>query len=70
MRIRVDNPALLGDLLDYLSSNDCVALQTGSNIVSVSLADELPYDVARVALDLHMADWLVGRGAASAVVID
>jgi hypothetical protein len=70
MRIRISDSALIGDLLEYLRGNDCLAIQTSTNIVAVSLADGLPYDAARLELDLHLSDWLVGHADASAVVID
>ena len=70
MRIRVSDPVLIGDLLDCLLDNGCLAIQTSQNIVAVSFSDGLPYDVARLELDLHLADWLRGHADAGAVVID
>ena len=70
MRIRVSDPVLIGDLLDCLLDNGCLAIQTSQNIVAVSFSDGLPYDVARLELDVHLADWLHRHADAGAVVID
>lgn len=61
---------LIDDLLDYLLGKGCLAIQIARNIVAVSFSDGLPYDVARLELDFHLADWLLRHGDVSAVVID
>ena len=58
------------DLIDYLRGNDCEAIQIGRNIAAVSFSQALPYDAARLELDFHLSDWLLGHEDASAVVID
>jgi hypothetical protein len=70
MRIRISEPALVGDLLDYFRRNDCVAIRTGRDTVAVSLVDELPYEAARYAIGFRLADWLLGHADASAGIID
>jgi hypothetical protein len=70
MRIRISDPALAGDLLDYLARNDCVAIQTGSDLVAVSLSHPLPYDVARMELDVRLAGWRGMHSSVRTVVID
>ena len=70
MRIRVSDPGLIGDLLDCLLGNGCLAVQTSRSIVAVSFSDGLTYDVARLELDFQLADWLLRHEDASAVVID
>jgi hypothetical protein len=70
MRIRISEPALIGDLLEYFRRNDCVAIQTGSDTVAVSLLDELPYDAARYAIGFRLSDWLHGHADTSAGIID
>jgi hypothetical protein len=70
MRIRISEPALIGDLLEYFQRNDCVAVQTGSDIVAVSLVDELPYEAARYAIGFRLSDWLRDYGDMSAGIID
>jgi len=70
MRIRVSDPVLIGDLLDHLLGNGCLAIQMSRNMVAVSFSDGLPYDAARLELDFHLADWLLRHADGSAVVID
>jgi len=70
MRIRLSNPALIGDLVDYLRQNDCEAMPMGPNLIAVSLSHALPYDAARLEVDLHLGDWALGHGDVSAVVLD
>jgi hypothetical protein len=70
MRIRISEPALIGDLLDYFRRNDCLAVQTSTDIVAVSLLEELPYDAARYAIGFRLADWLDGHADMTAGIID
>jgi hypothetical protein len=70
MRIRISDPELAGDLLDYLGRNECVAIQTGSDLVAVSLFQFLPYDVARMELDFRLAAWRGRHSHVRADVID
>jgi hypothetical protein len=58
MRIRISDPALLGDLQEYLRRNGCVAIQTGSDTVAVSTADDMSYVAARYAIGFRLSDWL------------
>jgi hypothetical protein len=70
MRIRVSEPALIGDLIAYFRREECLALQTGRDIVAVALANALPYDAARIAVGLHLDDWLSAHAGASAQLMD
>jgi hypothetical protein len=70
VRIRVSDPALTRDLLDWLDHKGCLAIQMGANMVAVSLSEGLPYDAARLELDLHLTDWLIKHADARASVID
>jgi hypothetical protein len=70
MRIRLSNPALIGDLVDYLRQNDCEAMPLGRNLVAVSLSHALPYDAALLELDLHLGDWALEHAGAGAVILD
>jgi hypothetical protein len=70
MRIRISEPTLVGDLLEYFRRSDCVAIQTGTDTVAVSLVDQLPYDAARYAIGFRLLDWLGGHAEASAAIID
>lgn len=70
MRIRVSDPALINDLVEYLQRKDCDVVQTSRNVVAVSLLNALPYDAARFELDFRLGDWRLGQPGATAVVID
>jgi hypothetical protein len=70
MRIRISEPGLVGDLLDYFRRNDCVGIQTGTDTIAVSVLDELPYDAARYAIGFRLSDWLLGHADTSAGIID
>ena len=71
VRVRISDPALVRDLLAYLrASSDCLAIPMSGNMVAVSLSDGLSYDAARLELDFHLADWLLGHENASAAIID
>jgi hypothetical protein len=70
MRIRVSDPALINDLVEYLLRKDCDVIKTSRNVVAVSLSHALPYDAARFELDFHLADWRLGQPGTTAIVID
>jgi hypothetical protein len=70
MRIRLNNPALIGDLVDFLRRNDCEAVPMGRDMVAVSLSHALPYDAARLELDFHLGDWALRHDDVNAVVFD
>jgi hypothetical protein len=70
MRIRLNNPALTGDLVDYLRQNDCEAMAMGPNLVAVSLSHALPYDAARLELGVHLGDWALENGNSAVVILD
>jgi hypothetical protein len=70
MRVRISDVTLIGDLLDHLRRRECDAVQTGPSLIAVSLAAALPYEAARLELDLHLTDWRTANAGASAVIID
>ena len=70
MRIRISDPALLGDLLEYLRRNGCVAIRTGADTVAVSTADDLSYVAARYAIGFRLTDWLDGHADTSGRILD
>lgn len=42
----------------------------GPAVIAVSLEAALPYEVARMELDLHLADWRTLNTGARAVIVD
>jgi hypothetical protein len=70
MRVRISDSALVHDLLSHLRHRQCEAVWMGPGVIAVSLEFALPYEVARMELDLHLADWRTLNTGASAVIID
>lgn len=70
MRIRISNPALVGDLLDFLRASNCLVMQTSRDILSVAFSDPLRYEIALLELELQLSDWRARHANVRAVVID
>jgi hypothetical protein len=69
MRLRVDDPALVPELLNFLSSRmDVVAEQVGENEVEASLLGSYAADAMRMELYLLVRAWEAGRSAGRASV--
>jgi hypothetical protein len=64
MRLRVSDPALVPELLEFLHSRfDVVAEQTKANEVSVSLLGSYAVDPMRMELYLRVRAWEAGQRA-------
>jgi len=62
MRLRVGNPALIPDLLEFLRSRvDVVAEEVSDDEVEVSLVDSYNSDAMRLELYLRVRAWEAGR---------
>jgi len=70
MRIRISDPALTADLLDFLQCSDCVAIQIGTDMFAVSIPKPLSYVTARLELELYMSEWRTRHSDVGTVVID
>ncbi len=70
MRIRISDPALAVDLLDFLQRWDCVAIQMGADMLAVSIPKPLGYDTARLELELYLSEWREQHSDVGTVVID
>lgn len=70
MRIRISDPTLAPDLLDFLQRSDCVAVQMGTDMLAVAIPKPLSYDAARLELELYLSDWRTQHSDAGTVVID
>ena len=69
MRLRVSNPALLPDLLEFLRSGvDVVAEEVGDDEVDVSLVGSYNSDALRMELELRVRAWEAGRRSAGVEV--
>jgi hypothetical protein len=62
MRLRVSDPALVPELLEFLHSRlDVVAEQTAANEVSLSLLGSYSLDAMRMELYLRVRAWEAGQ---------
>jgi hypothetical protein len=70
MRVRVSDPRLVSDLLDFLRGADCEAIRLGRTMVAVAIAQPLPYETARMELDFRLGEWRERHADAHAHVVD
>ena len=69
MRLRVTDPALVPELVEFLQARlDVVAAQVGDDEVEVSLLGSYSNDAMRMELYLRVRAWEVGRIAGGATV--
>jgi len=69
MRIRVDNPALISDLVEFLqASPDVVVEVVGENEAEVSLVGSYRVDMMRMELFLRVRAWEAAQSARGALV--
>jgi hypothetical protein len=57
MRVRIGDPALLRDLLDFLRRAECVAEQASADTLDVFVPHAPSAGQARRELDLYLATW-------------
>jgi hypothetical protein len=73
MRLRVTDPALVPELVEFLQARlDVVAAQVGDDEVEVSLLGSYSNDAMRMELYLRVRAWEAGRiaGGATAEIVD
>jgi hypothetical protein len=69
MRIRLNDPALVPELLNFLQSTpDVVAEVVNENELEVSLLGSLAHDAMRLDLDLRIRAWEAVRDAREPLV--
>lgn len=61
MRVRIDNPNLMNDLLDVLADSDCVAVRTGADVCEV-LHPAAALREQRIELRFFLRAWASTRG--------
>jgi hypothetical protein len=62
MRLRVSDPRLLPELIEFLTSRgDVVALATSNDELDVSLLGSYGNDAMRMELELRIRAWEAGR---------
>ena len=57
MKIRLSDPSLIDDLLEFLRARECVAEPTSVDTLDVELPDALRPDAAALELDLYLRVW-------------
>ncbi len=70
MRIRISDPALGPDLLDFLRRSDCAAIQMSTDMFAVSISKPLGYVAARLELELYLSEWRTRHSDVGTIVID
>jgi hypothetical protein len=69
MRLRVSDPALVPELIEFLESRaDMVTKRSGESEVEISLLGSYGRESGRMMLDLLVRAWEAGRAADSASV--
>ena len=57
LRVKLSDPSLVDDLVDFLRRSGCVAQPAEETIVSVSIPKSLREDAAELELDLYLRVW-------------
>ena len=57
MKIRLNNPTLLDDLIDFLRRAECLAEQAGTDTIDVEVCSPLIGEAARVELGFYLGVW-------------
>jgi hypothetical protein len=71
MRVVVDDPEQLPELVDFLAERtDVVVTDVGPNAVEVSLLGSYGGDAMRMELELLLRVWEVSRAGVHATVVD
>ena len=69
MRVRVSDPALLGDLQRYLRSAECVVEQSDDDALDVSMPRAPSDDQARREVDIYLQTWQAMNPGARAEIV-
>jgi hypothetical protein len=57
MRVILDDPALLPDLLEFLARMGYASKLLGGSAIEISLPPNRPTDAAALELDVYLATW-------------
>jgi hypothetical protein len=70
-RVRVSNPSLVEDLLDFLSDvPDCLVERVGEDEIEASIVSSLRVDRLRAQLDEYLRRWEADHPGATAELSD
>jgi hypothetical protein len=71
MRIRLSDPALIPDLIEFLRARvDAVVTQTADDEVEVSLLGSYAHGLMRMELYLRVRAWEAGRRGVTADLVE
>ena len=69
MRIRLNNPSLLPELVEFLETRtDAVVTETGADEVEVTLLGSYALDAMRMELYLRIRAWEAAHGAVAEIL--
>jgi hypothetical protein len=57
MKIRLSDPSLIGDLLEFLRARECVVEPASEDTLDVELPVAMRDDAAALELDLYLRVW-------------
>jgi hypothetical protein len=69
MRVRVSDPALLGNLQRYLRAAECVAEQSGKDTLDVSIPRAPSDEQARREVAIYLQTWQAMNLSARAEIV-
>ena len=70
MRVRLSDPELLPDLLDYLRAAECVVEEVGPDELNVIVPRAPSDEQARREVDIYLRAWQAMNPNARAAIID
>ena len=70
VRLRLDDPALIANLLDFLERRGCAGAREGRDTIEVELPDDLDVEQGRLELDLYLRVWQSLHGWTRVDVVD
>jgi hypothetical protein len=70
VRLRLDEPALAANLLDFLDRRGCAGKRKDDDTIEVELPAELGVEEARLELDLYLRVWQSLHGWTGVDVLD
>ena len=70
VRLRLDDPALVANLLDFLGRRGCAGARDSDDTIDVELPDDLDAEQGRLELDLYLRVWQSLHGWTRVEVVD
>lgn len=70
MRIQINNPALLDDLVGFLRNRGCIVELVGERELDVFCLGSTRYDHVRMELDLYLELWRAVHPDSEALIVE